>query len=50
MQYWLASHGSKQGISAILKRAWARRIGNMNAYTMAKYGNAGIGFIDVVRI
>lgn len=50
VQYWLASHGSKQGIPAILKRAWARRIGSMNAYTMAKYGNAGIGLVDVVRI
>ena len=48
--YWLAKKGSKRGIPAILKRAWADRIGAMDAYTMAKYGNAGIGLVDAVRI
>ena len=50
VQYWLAQNGSKKGIPAILKRAWAHRIGEMDAYSMAKYGNAGIGLVDVVRI
>ena len=50
VQYWLAQFGSKRGIPAILKRSWAQRIGSMDAYTMAKYGNAGIGLVDVVRI
>lgn len=50
VQYWLAQYGSKRGIPAILKRSWAQRIGSMDAYTMAKYGNAGIGLVDVVRI
>ena len=50
LRYCLAKNGSKQGIPAILKRAWAKRIGAMDAYTMAKYGNAGIGLVDAVRI
>lgn len=50
VQYWLAKHRSKRGIPAILKRAWAQRIGSMDAYSMAKYGHAGIGLVDVVRI
>lgn len=48
--YCLALKGSKRGIPAILKRSWARRIGDMDAYTMAKYANAGIGLVDAVRI
>jgi len=48
--YCLAVNGSKRGIPAILKRAWAKRIEDMDAYTMAKYGNAGIGLVDAVRI
>ena len=50
VQYWLAGHGTKRGVPAVLKRAWAKRVGSMNAYAMAKYGNAGIGLVDVVRI
>ena len=50
IQYWLRLHGSKQGIPAVLKRAWAKRIGRMDAYAMAKYGAAGIGLVDAVRI
>lgn len=50
IEYWLAANGSKQGIPAVLKRAWARRIGGMDAYSMAKYGAAGIGLVDAVRI
>lgn len=50
VQYWLASHGTKRGIPAVLKRSWAKRVGSMGAYAMAKYGNAGIGLVDVVRI
>ena len=50
VQYWLAQKGSKQGIPAILKRAWAERVSGMDAYSMAKYGHAGIGLVDVVRI
>ena len=49
-KYWLARRGSKNGIPAILKRAWADRISGMDAYSMAKYGNTGIGMVDVVRI
>ena len=50
VQYWLALNGSKKGIPAILKRSWAQRISGMDAYTMAKYCNTGIGLVDVVRI
>jgi len=50
LRYCLAVNGSKRGIPAILKRSWARRIGDMDAYTMAKYANAGIGLVDAVRI
>ena len=50
VQYWLAQNGSKKGTPAVLKRAWANRISGMDAYSMAKYGNTGIGLVDVVRI
>ncbi|MDO4867770.1 MAG: TROVE domain-containing protein [Clostridia bacterium] len=50
LRYCLAMNSSKRGIPAILKRSWARRIGEMDAYTMAKYGNAGVGLVDAVRI
>ena len=49
-EYYLAKHGSKKRIPAVLKRAWAQRVGGMDAYAMAKYGNSGMGLIDVVRI
>lgn len=50
IQYWLFTRGTKRGISAILKRSWAKNIGSMSAYSMSKYGHAGIGLIDAVRI
>ena len=50
LSYILSVNGGKRGIPAILKRAWAKRIGEMDAYTLAKYGNADIGLIDVVRV
>ena len=50
VQYWLAKNRNKKGIPAILKRSWAQRIGSMDAYSMAKYGNAAIGLVNVVRI
>ena len=49
-QYWLGLRGSKNKIPAVLKRSWAKRIGSMDAYSMAKYQNSGIGLVDVVRI
>ena len=50
MEYWLSVRHTKRGIPAILKRAWAEKIGSMDAYSIAKYANAGIGLIDAVRI
>ena len=45
VQYYLAKNGSKRGIPAILKRSWAQRVSSMDAYSMAKYGRAGIGLV-----
>lgn len=50
MEYYLSKRGSKNGIPAILKRSWAKRIASMDAYSMSKYANAGTGLIDTVRI
>jgi len=50
VQYWLAQNGGKKGTPALLKRAWAKRISGMDAYSMAKYSHTGIGLVDVVRI
>ena len=50
VEYWISRHGSKRGVPAILKRSWASRVSAMDAYAMAKYGEAGIGLVDVVRI
>ena len=49
-EYWLSMNGNKNGIPAILKRSWATRIGQMDAYSMAKYANSGMGLVDVVRL
>lgn len=50
MEYWLGWKGSKNGLPAILKRSWAKRIGSMDAYSMSKYAHAGTGLVDVVRM
>lgn len=50
LEYWLATHGTKNGIPAILKRSWAKNIASMNAYSMSKYCRAGVGLVDTVRI
>ena len=49
-RYWLAQNGGKRNTPALLKRAWSDRISSMDAYSMAKYGNSGMGLVDVVRI
>ena len=49
-QYWLEMKRSKNRLPAILKRAWAQNISDMDAYTMAKYCHTGIGLVDIVRI
>ena len=49
-EYWLAAHHGKKGLPSVLKRAWAQRIGSLDAYAIAKYGNAGMGLVDVVRL
>ncbi|MBQ6972925.1 MAG: TROVE domain-containing protein [Synergistaceae bacterium] len=50
LQYWLFTRGSKNGIPAVLKRSWAKNIGAMSAYSLSKYGHAGVGLVDAVRI
>ena len=50
LAYYLFRNGSKQGLPSILKRAWAKRIGQMSRYEMHKYRNAGVGLIDTVRV
>ena len=48
--YYLFRKGSKQNLPSVLKRSWARRIGDMSRYEMHKYRNTGMGLIDTVRI
>ncbi|MBQ4156628.1 MAG: TROVE domain-containing protein [Clostridia bacterium] len=50
IEYSISVNGSKKGIPAILKKSWAKNIGSMNRYTMAKYKSSGMGLIDAVRI
>ncbi len=50
LEYYLSMNGSKRGLPSILKRSWAEKISGMDAYSMAKYGQSGIGLIDVVRV
>jgi hypothetical protein len=50
LMYYLYWKGSKKGIPSILKRSWASRLEELNAYQVHKYKNSGIGMIDVVRI
>lgn len=50
LSFYLYNNGSKNGIPSILKRSWASRIENMNAYEMAKYKNHEVGLIDTVRV
>ena len=50
LMYYLYWKGSKKGIPSILKRSWASRLEQLNAYQVHKYKNSGIGLIDVVRI
>ncbi len=48
--YYLFISESKKSLPNILKRSWADRIGDMNAYQMNKYKNHGLGLIDVIRV
>jgi hypothetical protein len=50
LTYWLYRNGSKKEIPSILKRNWAKRLGNGTRYELAKYKNANVGMIDTVRI
>lgn len=54
--YYLYKHGSKKGLSNVLKRSWAKKYESTAAnqktgrYYLAKYKNVGIGIIDTVRV
>ena len=50
LAYYLYRNGSKNKLPSILKRNWAAKLENLNAYQVHKYKNTGLGIIDVVRI
>lgn len=50
LEYFIATTGDAKSLPGILKRAAAKRLSSFSKYHIAKYKNAGIGLIDVVRI
>lgn len=51
MAYYLYSNdGKKNDIPSILKRSWAKNLGGLNRYKIAKYKNHEIGMINAVRL
>ena len=50
LTYYLYKNGSKNNLPNILKRNWADKINSLNAYSLKKYKNSGIGMIDVIRV
>lgn len=50
IEYFIATTGDAKALPGILKRAAAKRLSSFSRYHIAKYKNAGIGLIDVVRI
>lgn len=50
LTYYIYRNGSKKNVPNILKRSWAKKIESLNAYSMHKYKNSGIGMIDVIRV
>lgn len=46
--YWMWKNGSKNKLPNILKRIWAKRLGEFSYYQMAKYQSKGLR--DLVRI
>lgn len=51
MAYYLFKNkGKKNGIPSIIKRSWAKNLGKLNRYKVAKYKNHEIGMINAVRL
>lgn len=51
MSYYLYNNkGKKNGIPSIIKRSWAKELGSLNRYKVAKYKNHEIGMINAVRL
>lgn len=51
MAYYLyLNDGKKNDVPSLLKRSWAKKLGSLNRYNVAKYKNHEIGMIDAVRI
>ena len=50
LTYQLYKNGKKNNLPNILKRSWADKLSKLSRYQVAKYKNAGVGMIDVVRI
>lgn len=50
LTYWLFKNKTKNNIPSVLKRSWERKINKASRYQLAKYKNANVGLIDVVRV
>lgn len=50
ISYFLYINKGKNRVPGILKRSWNKCISSMDAYSVYKYQNHGIGLIDAVRI
>lgn len=51
MAYYLYKNkGDKKKMPSVLKRSWAKKLGKLNAYNIAKYKNHEIGMINAVRL
>lgn len=48
--YYLHSYNGKNKLPSILKRSWAEKLSSLSRYQMAKYKNAEMGMIDVIRV
>lgn len=51
MAYYLYKNkGKKNNIPSVIKRSWAKNLGSLNRYKVAKYKNHEIGMINAVRL
>ena len=51
MAYYLYKNkGKKNNIPSVIKRSWAKNLGKLNRYKVAKYKNHEIGMINAVRL
>lgn len=51
MAYYLYNNaGQKNNIPSVIKRSWAKKLGALDHYQVAKYKNAEIGMINGVRL